>query len=125
MKNLYSDTIVAPATTPGTGAISIVRISGQEAFSITDAVVQLKSGTVSFGGITYEYNKEKGEIYTLLSDITKNNFRENKFLGTIASVTSSEFREGCPGADSFLSTMKFDDMNGTHKTNGLKEIQKV
>ena len=47
MKNLYSDTIVAPATTPGTGAISIVRISGPEAFSITDAVVQLKSGTVS------------------------------------------------------------------------------
>ena len=47
MKNLYSDTIVAPATTPGTGAISIVRISGPEAFCITDAVVELKSGTVS------------------------------------------------------------------------------
>ena len=47
MKNLYSDTIVAPATTPGTGAISIVRISGPEAFSITDAVVQLKSVTIS------------------------------------------------------------------------------
>ena len=47
MKNLYTDTIVAPATTPGTGAISIVRISGPEAFSIADAVVQLKSGTIS------------------------------------------------------------------------------
>ena len=47
MKNLYKDTIVAPATTPGTGAISIVRISGPEAFSIADAVVQLKSGTIS------------------------------------------------------------------------------
>ena len=47
MKNLYSDTIVAPATTPGTGAISIVRISGPEAFRITDAVVELKSGTIS------------------------------------------------------------------------------
>ena len=47
MKNLYSDTIVAPATTPGTGAISIVRISGPESFRITDAVVKLKSGTVS------------------------------------------------------------------------------
>ena len=47
MKNLYTDTIVAPATTPGTGAISIVRISGPEAFCITDAVVELKSGTVS------------------------------------------------------------------------------
>ena len=47
MKNLYTDTIVAPATTPGTGAISIVRVSGPECFRIVDAVVQLKSGTVS------------------------------------------------------------------------------
>jgi len=42
----FSDTIVAPATIPGTGAISIVRISGPEAFRAVDAVVQLKSGTV-------------------------------------------------------------------------------
>ncbi len=47
MTNLYQDTIVAPATIPGTGAISIVRISGPEAFSIADAVVKLKSGTIS------------------------------------------------------------------------------
>ena len=47
MKNLYSDTIVAPATTPGTGAISIIRISGPEAFQLTDAIVKLKSGTIS------------------------------------------------------------------------------
>ena len=42
-----SDTIVAPATIPGTGAISIVRISGSDCFSKVDAVVQLKHGTVS------------------------------------------------------------------------------
>ncbi len=47
MKNLYQDTIVAPATTPGTGAISIIRLSGPEGFRIVDAVVQLKSGNVS------------------------------------------------------------------------------
>ena len=47
MTNLYNDTIVAPATTPGTGAISIVRISGPDCFRIVDAVVQLASGTVS------------------------------------------------------------------------------
>ena len=33
----------------------------------------------------------------------------NKYMGTLISVTSSEFRDGCPGVDSFLSTMKFDD----------------
>jgi tRNA modification GTPase len=42
-----NDTIVAPATLPGTGAISIVRISGPDCFRIVDAVVQLKKGTVS------------------------------------------------------------------------------
>ena len=47
MKNLYSDTIVAPATIPGTGAISIIRVSGPEAFRAADAVVSLKSGSVS------------------------------------------------------------------------------
>ena len=47
MKNLYSDTIVAPATTPGTGAISIVRLSGPQAFEIADKVISLKSGTIS------------------------------------------------------------------------------
>ena len=47
MKNLYEDTIIAPATVPGTGAISILRISGPEAFHLVDAVVQLKRGTIS------------------------------------------------------------------------------
>ena len=42
-----NDTIVAPATVPGTGAISILRVSGPEAFHFVDAVVQLKRGTVS------------------------------------------------------------------------------
>lgn len=40
-------TIVAPATIPGTGAISIIRVSGPDAFRITDSVVRLASGTVS------------------------------------------------------------------------------
>ena len=44
---LIGDTIVAPATLPGTGAISIVRISGPDCFRLVDAVVQLKKGTVS------------------------------------------------------------------------------
>ena len=47
MKNLYTDTIVAPATTPGTGAISIIRLSGPEVFRIVDAVVQLNGGNIS------------------------------------------------------------------------------
>ena len=52
----------------------------------------------------------------------KNN--NKNLIGTLVSVTSSEFREGCPGPDSFMSTIKFDDMNGTQKTNGLKQSLK-
>lgn len=47
MNSMYSDTIVAPATTPGTGAISIVRVSGPDCFKVVDAVVKLKSGNLS------------------------------------------------------------------------------
>ena len=47
MTNPYQDTIVAPATPPGAGAISIIRLSGPKAFAIADAVVQLRHGTIS------------------------------------------------------------------------------
>ncbi len=68
MKNLYSDTIVAPATIPGTGAISIVRISGPEAFRITDSVVRLASGTVSdAAGYTLHYGEVPGLDQVLVS----------------------------------------------------------
>ena len=57
---MYSDTIVAPATTPGTGAISIVRVSGPDCFKVVDAVVKLKSGTIS-GAAAYSISY--GEVY--------------------------------------------------------------
>ncbi len=75
MKNLFADTIVAPATTPGTGAISIVRISGPEAFCIVDAVVELKSGTVSGADA---YTIHYGSVYSnsaLLDDVLVSVFR--------------------------------------------------
>ena len=65
---LYGDTIVAPATLPGTGAISIVRISGPECFRIVDAVVQLKSGSVSeSAGYTIHYGEVAGLDDVLVS----------------------------------------------------------
>ena len=54
-----NSTIIAPATTPGTGAITTIRISGPEAFRIVDAVVQLKKGTV---GTSKGYTIHYGEI---------------------------------------------------------------
>ena len=58
MINSYQETIVAPATTPGTGAISIIRVSGPDTFRIADAVVQLSSGTISNSdGYTIHFGK--------------------------------------------------------------------
>ena len=41
------DTICAPATVPGTGAISVIRVSGPEAFGVADKVVSFKKGSVA------------------------------------------------------------------------------
>ena len=48
--NMYirnEDTIYAPATVPGTGAISVIRISGPEALSIADKVITCRKGSIS------------------------------------------------------------------------------
>ena len=43
----FDDTICAPATPVGAGAISIIRVSGPETFRIVDAVVEFKKGCAS------------------------------------------------------------------------------
>ena len=68
MKNLVGDTIVAPATVPGTGAISIVRISGPDCFRYADAVVQLNHGSISeCAGYTIHYGEVPGLDDVLVS----------------------------------------------------------
>ena len=75
MINSYQDTIVAPATTPGTGAISIIRISGPDTFRMVDAVVQLNTGTISDSeGYTIHF----GKVFTgssLLDEVLVSVFR--------------------------------------------------
>ena len=41
------DTICAPATVPGTGAISVIRISGPKALEIADSLVKCHKGRIS------------------------------------------------------------------------------
>ena len=47
MGQFLSDTIIAPATVPGTGAITLIRVSGEEALSISDRIIETRSGKVS------------------------------------------------------------------------------
>ena len=77
MKNLFQDTIVAPATIPGTGAISIVRVSGPDALRIVDAVVKLKDGTLSAAeGYTIHYGVIPSEVEgSLLDEVLLSVFR--------------------------------------------------
>ena len=68
MSNTATDTIVAPATIPGTGAISIIRVSGPDCFRYADAVVKLKSGNISeCDGYTIHYGDVSGLDDVLVS----------------------------------------------------------
>ena len=55
------DTIYAPATVPGTGAISVIRVSGPEALTIADKVIRCRKGIISdASGYTIKF----GTIHT-------------------------------------------------------------
>mgnify|MGYP003287748604 FL=1 len=41
------DTICAPATVPGTGAISVIRVSGPEALDVADKIVHCRKGSIA------------------------------------------------------------------------------
>ena len=53
-------TICAPATLPGTGAISLLRVSGPDCLAIADRVIRLRKGTLAEAA---GYSLHFGEIY--------------------------------------------------------------
>ena len=54
------DTICAPATVPGTGAISVIRVSGPEALTVADKVIRCRKGNISTAN---GYSLKFGLIY--------------------------------------------------------------
>ena len=73
---MTNDTIVAPATLPGTGALSILRMSGPDALRIADAVLQLKEGTLSEAkGYTAHFATVNGSDGALLDEVVATVFR--------------------------------------------------
>ena len=65
------DTICAPATVPGTGAISVIRVSGTEALSIADKVVTCRKGSIAeVGGYTLKF----GFIYDSANNCSSEDF---------------------------------------------------
>ena len=60
------DTICAPATVPGTGAISVIRVSGPEALTIADKVIKCRKGDISnAAGYTIKF----GNIYDAAGNV--------------------------------------------------------
>ncbi|MCF0176198.1 MAG: tRNA uridine-5-carboxymethylaminomethyl(34) synthesis GTPase MnmE, partial [Bacteroidales bacterium] len=43
----FEDTICAPATIPGTGAITVIRVSGPDTFAVADKVCRCRKGNIS------------------------------------------------------------------------------
>lgn len=66
------NTICAPATVPGTGAISVIRVSGPEALAIADKVISCRNGSISeaegytikFGTVTADDGRIIDEVLT-------------------------------------------------------------
>ena len=60
MSSIENTTICAPATLPGTGAISLLRVSGPDCLAIADQVIRLRKGTLAEAA---GYSLHFGEIY--------------------------------------------------------------
>ena len=79
------DTICAPATVPGTGAVSIIRISGSNALKIIDKIVDFKNGnacnskgyTTKFGVIL------KDKLDSITSSNTSSNTSTKEILDEV------------------------------------------
>ena len=70
------DTICAPATVPGTGAISIIRVSGPEALNIADKVVKCRKGNISeAAGYTIKFGNAHNPDGTILDEVLVSVFR--------------------------------------------------
>ncbi|EJW96701.1 tRNA modification GTPase TrmE [gut metagenome] len=70
------DTIYAPATVPGTGAVSIIRISGKDALTIADKVITCKKGNISEAkGYTIKFGTAFLEDGTILDEVLVSIFR--------------------------------------------------
>ena len=70
------DTICAPATIPGTGAISVIRVSGPEALTIADKVVRCRRGTASDAeGYTIKFGTVHSADGSIIDEVLVSVFR--------------------------------------------------
>ena len=70
------DTICAPATVPGTGAISVIRVSGPESLTIADKVISCRKGNISeAAGYTIKFGTVSDNSGAVLDEVLASVFR--------------------------------------------------
>ena len=70
------DTICAPATVPGTGAISVIRVSGPQALSIADKVIVCRHGDISSAkGYTIKFGTVQSHSGETVDEVLVSVFR--------------------------------------------------
>ena len=75
MVTAYDETVCAPATAVGTGAISIIRISGPDALAVADRIIRFRKGSTATSA---GYSLKFGNIYdsgSLLDEVLVALFR--------------------------------------------------
>ncbi|MBQ3023280.1 MAG: tRNA uridine-5-carboxymethylaminomethyl(34) synthesis GTPase MnmE [Clostridia bacterium] len=70
------DTICAPATVPGTGAVSVIRVSGSDALTIVDKVVTCRRGNIADAdGYTIKFGTVHTSSGEILDEVLVSVFR--------------------------------------------------
>ena len=80
--NYYQDTIIALATPSGVGAISVIRLSGSDAFRLTDKLFRGKTAISSAKSHTIHYGKLAAPDGEVIDDLLVSVFRDpNSYTG--------------------------------------------
>lgn len=95
----FEDTIVAPATVPGTGAITVIRVSGPAAIEVTGKVVKCKSKSIeSSDANTIRYGFVYDESGSTVDEVLVSVFRSP------SSYTGEDSTEISCHASSFVAS---------------------
>lgn len=78
-----NDIICAPATVPGTGAISVIRVSGKGSLELADKVISLRKGSIAQSkGYTLHFGSIFASDSSLLDEVIVSVFRApNSYTG--------------------------------------------
>lgn len=78
-----NDIICAPATVPGTGAISVIRVSGKGSLELADKIISLRKGSIAQSkGYTLHYGSIFASDGSLLDEVIVSVFRApNSYTG--------------------------------------------